>query len=265
MVVPLFLEDKIMGTYALTGSASGIGAALKKALDAQGHTVITIDIKDADIQADLTTPEGRLATAAKVRERAPDGLDGFVPLAGLGGGSAPDLLITRLNYFGTVELVEALRPELAKKSGAVVLLCSNSAPMDVVDQVFLDSLLAGDEQQAVKLAEAISPGTHYMQTKRALNYWMRRNAMVYGREGIRMNAVAPGPILTPMTRPLFESEEYAPVMEHLLAATPIERAGEPEEVVNCILFLLGPGASYVHGSLLFVDGGYDAHSRQDHI
>ncbi len=48
-----------MGTYALTGSASGIGAALKASLAAQGHTLITIDIKDADIIADLTTAEGR--------------------------------------------------------------------------------------------------------------------------------------------------------------------------------------------------------------
>ncbi len=80
---------------------------------------------------------------ASVLEAAPDGLDGFIPLAGLGGGSAPDLLITRLNYFGTVELVEGLRPALAKKSGAVVLLCSNSAPMFPADEAFVESLLAG--------------------------------------------------------------------------------------------------------------------------
>jgi NAD(P)-dependent dehydrogenase (short-subunit alcohol dehydrogenase family) len=104
-----------------------------------------------------------------------------------------------------------------------------------------------------------------MQTKRAVNYWMRRNAMSYGRDGIRMNAVAPGPILTPMTQPLFESEEYAPIMQGLLEATPIDRAGQPEEISSCIMFLLGSGASYVHGTLLFADGGFDAHTRQDHI
>lgn len=254
-----------MGTYALTGSASGIGAALKASLAAQGHTLITIDIKDADIIADLTTADGRSAVIASVMDAAPDGLDGFIPLAGLGGGSAPDLLITRLNYFGTVELVEGLRPALAKKSGAVVLLCSNSAPMFPADEAFVESLLAGDEDKALELAEKVQAGTHYMQTKRALNYWMRRNVMAYGREGIRMNAVAPGPTITPMTRPLFESEEYAPILQSLLDQTPVNRAGEAEEVANCIEFLLSPAASNVYGTLLFVDGGYDAHVRTDHV
>ncbi len=104
-----------------------------------------------------------------------------------------------------------------------------------------------------------------MQTKRALNYWMRRNIMAYGREGIRMNAVAPGPTITPMTRPLFESEEYAPILQSLLDQTPVNRAGEAEEVANCIEFLLSPAASNVYGTLLFVDGGYDAHVRTDHV
>ena len=104
-----------------------------------------------------------------------------------------------------------------------------------------------------------------MQTKRALNYWMRRNAMAYGRDGIRMNGVAPGPTLTPMTKPLFESEEYAPIMQGLLEQTPIERAAEAGEISECILFLLSDKASYVHGSLLFIDGGFDAHTRTDHI
>jgi NAD(P)-dependent dehydrogenase (short-subunit alcohol dehydrogenase family) len=254
-----------MGTYALTGSASGIGATLKAALAAEGHSLITIDLKDADITADLTTAEGRKAVIAAVLEKAPEGLDGFIPLAGLGGGSAPDLLITRLNYFGTVELVEGLRPALAKKSGAVVLLCSNSAPMIPEDEAFIASLLEGNEEKALEIAEKVPAGTHYMLTKRALNYWMRRNVMAYGREGIRMNAIAPGPTLTPMTNPLFESEEYAPIMKSLLDQTPANRAAEAEEIASCIQFLLSPAASNVYGTLLWADGGYDAHVRPDHI
>lgn len=254
-----------MGTYALTGSASGIGAELAAKLQAEGHSLITIDIKDADIIADLTTAPGREAAIAAVLEKAPEGLDGFVPLAGLGGGTAPDLLITKLNYFGTIVLVEGLREALAKKSGAVVLLCSNSSPMMEPDEQFMQALLALDEEAALKRAEEIDAGTHYMQTKRVINYWMRTNAMGYGRDGIRMNGIAPGPTLTPMTKPLFESEEYAPIMKSLLDATPIQRAAEAEEIANCILFLLSPASSYVHGCLLWADGGYDANMRQHHI
>lgn len=254
-----------MGTYALTGSASGIGAELASKLQAEGHSLITIDIKDADIIADLTTAPGRQAAVDAVLEKAPDGLDGFIPLAGLGGGSAPDLLITKLNFFGTIVLVEGLREALAKKSGAIVLLCSNSSPMIEPDEQFVQALLALDEEAALKRAEEIDAGTHYMQTKRVINYWMRTNAMAYGRDGIRMNGIAPGPTLTPMTKPLFESEEYAPIMESLLDATPIQRAAEAEEIANCIMFLLSPASSYVHGCLLWADGGYDANMRQHHI
>lgn len=254
-----------MGTYALTGSASGIGAELSSKLRDEGHSLITIDIKDADIIADLTTAPGREAAIAAVLEKAPDGLDGFVPLAGLGGGTAPDLLITKLNYFGTIVLVEGLREALAKKSGTIVLLCSNSSPMMEPDEQFMQALLALDEEAALKRAEEIDAGTHYMQTKRAINYWMRTNAMAYGRDGMRMNGIAPGPTLTPMTKPLFESEEYAPIMKSLLDATPIQRAAEAAEIANCILFLLSPASSYVHGCLLWADGGYDANMRQHHI
>ena len=72
-----------MGTYALTGGASGIGACLAEKLREQGHSVINVDIRDADIIADLSTPEGRQAAVAGVQERASEGLDGVIPLAGV--------------------------------------------------------------------------------------------------------------------------------------------------------------------------------------
>ncbi|SVA45465.1 uncharacterized protein METZ01_LOCUS98319, partial [marine metagenome] len=72
-----------MKTFALTGAASGIGAALSAQLDAEDHKVISVDIKDADIIADLSTKSGREDAVASIAELAADGLDGFVPLAGL--------------------------------------------------------------------------------------------------------------------------------------------------------------------------------------
>jgi NAD(P)-dependent dehydrogenase (short-subunit alcohol dehydrogenase family) len=254
-----------MGTYALTGAASGIGAALSASLKDAGHTVISVDIKDADIVADLSNPEGRQAAVAGVRELAPDGLDGLVPLAGVPGGGPPGTLITSVNYFGTVEFVEGLRDLVAKKQGAIVLLCSNSAPMAPHEDKLIGALLSGDEAQALRVAEEEDNGLHYMAGKRALNYWMRRNSMEYAKAGVRMNAVAPGIIDTPMSRPLFDDADMAPVMQSLLDATPLGRMGQPEEIANGINFLLSPQSAYVCGSVLFIDGGYDAHTRQDHI
>ncbi len=254
-----------MGTYALTGGASGIGASLVEQLRGQGHEIINVDVRDADIIADLSTPEGRQAAVEGVRERAPEGLDGLVPLAGVGGGGPPGTLITSLNYFGTVEFVEGLRDLLAKKKGAVVLLCSNSAPMSSPEDRLLASLLEGDEAEALRISEEDDNGLHDMVGKRALAYWMRRNAMAYAQDGIRMNAVAPGPIDTPMTKPLFDNPQMAEIMNGLLAATPLARAGQPEEISRVIGFLLDDASSYVCGSVLFIDGGYDAAVRSDHL
>ena len=106
---------------------------------------------------------------------------------------------------------------------------------------------------------------HYMVGKRALAYWMRRNVTAYAKDGIRMNAVAPGPIDTPMTKPLFDNPEMAEIMKYLLDATPLGRAGQPEEIARVIRFMLSPESSYICGSVLYIDGGYDAATRTDQI
>jgi NAD(P)-dependent dehydrogenase (short-subunit alcohol dehydrogenase family) len=250
-----------MATIALTGGASGIGATLSEQLRHDNHTIINVDIRDADVIADLTTNKGRNAALAEIAARAPDGLDGFVPLAGLGAGTGhPATLITALNYFGAVSLVEGLRPVLAKKSGSVVLLCSNSAPMSSSKDLLLDPLLDGDETAALKIAEQ-ETGMEYMAGKRALAYWMRKNSFDYARAGIRINAVAPGPIQTPMVEALFETPGMKDAVDTLLRVTPIERMGQPQEVANAIRFLLSGDASYICGTVLYIDGGYDAATR----
>jgi NAD(P)-dependent dehydrogenase (short-subunit alcohol dehydrogenase family) len=254
-----------MATIALTGGASGIGATLSEQLRHDNHTVINVDIRDAEVIADLTTNKGRSAALAEIAARAPDGLDGFVPLAGLGSATGhPATLITALNYFGAVSLVEGLRPLLAKKSGSVVLLCSNSAPMSSREDLLLAPLLEGDETAALKVAEQ-ETGMEYMAGKRALAYWMRKNSFDYARAGIRINAVAPGPIQTPMVEALFEKPGMKDVVDTLLRATPIERMGQPHEVANAIRFLLSGDASYICGTVLFIDGGYDAAIRPENL
>src|SRR6478736_599786 len=118
-----------MKTYAVTGAASGIGAATTALLREQGHRVITVDRPGTavDVTADLATVEGRAAAVAGVAERT-DVLHGLVPAAGVGGFTGVDpQLVVSVNYFGAVALVEGLRPQLAAAEGAgVVLLASNS-------------------------------------------------------------------------------------------------------------------------------------------
>ena len=255
-----------MGRYVITGIASGIGAALASQLKSDGHEVIGVDLKDAAVEADLSTEEGRRAAVAALQPHVADGVDGFVPLAGVAAGSGHDpKLITALNYFGTLALVEALKDAVARRRGSIVLVSSNSAAMAPHEFPLIEALLSGDEAHALEVTAEQGMGLEYMAGKRALAYWMRRNAMSYARAGVRINAVAPGPIDTPMTQRLFDSADMKAAVDGLLGMTPIDRLGQADEVAKAIRFLLSSDAAYICGSVLFVDGGYDAATRSDHL
>lgn len=83
-----------MRTFAMTGGATGIGAAIKEQLREQGHRVIVVDIKDADVVVDLSTEQGCQQAIDAVINLAPEGLDGFIPCVGLGPAAKPASLIT---------------------------------------------------------------------------------------------------------------------------------------------------------------------------
>ena len=105
-----------MPTTVITGSASGIGAATAALLRANGHRLITVDLRDADILADLSTPAGRSGALAQVMvevlARCDGRLDGLVLCAGLGAQVDPASLVVSVNYFGAVELLDGLLPAL---------------------------------------------------------------------------------------------------------------------------------------------------------
>ena len=116
-----------MKTYVVSGAASGIGAATTSLLRAQGDRVITVDRRDADIVADLSTLDGRTHAVAAVQQLT-DVVHGVVPCAGIAGATGVDsALVVSVNFFGAVALVRGLQPQLAAAGGAaVVLLASNS-------------------------------------------------------------------------------------------------------------------------------------------
>ncbi len=149
-----------MKTIAITGAASGIGAALKKRLEGEGQRVISIDIQQADIVADLATSEGRQAAIVGIREACGGVLDGFVPCAGLSGlPDRPGSLLVSLNYFGTIELLEGLREDLARaEAPAAVAISSNSTtsvPAGAVSTPLIEACLAYvlDRDDTISLVE----------------------------------------------------------------------------------------------------------------
>lgn len=246
-----------MGTICVTGTASGIGAATKRLLESSGHRVIGVDIHDADVVGDLSVPADRVRIVAEVTAACGGALDGLVPCAGL-STPAPNRLIVSVNFYGTLAVVNGLRPVLAKGTDpAVVMISSNSTTMTPglpVEEAL--AYLNSDEATMVERYKDPAAFLAYPAGKLAISFWVRMNAADWMKDGIRLNAVAPGVIDTAMTRPLLDSPDMKAALEHI--PIPRGRWGRPEEIASAIRFMLSTDSSYVVGQTLFVDGGTDA-------
>jgi NAD(P)-dependent dehydrogenase (short-subunit alcohol dehydrogenase family) len=247
-----------MKTYVVSGSASGIGAAIAARLRADGHTVIGVDLRDAEVTADLSTASGRDAAVAAVRELT-DHLDGVVPCAGVAGltGVDPQLVVS-LNFFGAVALVTGLRPLMGEGS-SVVLVSSNSVTCQPGwNAEVTAACLVDDEEKARRLAATDEAVNIYPATKAAVAYWTRREGIKeqWAGAGIRVNAMAPGLIATPMTEQLRKDPKLGVFADAY--PTALNRPGRPEEIAALAAFLLSEEASLLVGTVVFADGGTDA-------
>ena len=247
-------------TYVVTGAASGIGAATAAMLREQGGRVITVDQRDADVVADLSTPAGRNAAVAGVQALT-DVVHGLVPCAGIAGLTGVDsALVVSVNYFGAVALVRGLQPQLAAAgSSGVVFLASNSITGQPGWNAEVAALCLREDEEAARAAAArVEAVMVYPATKGALAWFARREGVKpeWIGAGIRMNSVAPGKIATPMTEQLAHDPVFGPLSEAYPSA--VNRSGRPEEIAGPICFLLSDAASLMVGSVVYVDGGTDA-------
>ncbi len=249
-------------TYVITGSASGIGAATAAKLRGEGHRVIGVDVHDADVVADLSTPEGRAAMVDGVRAACDGVLDAVIANAGL---AIPDPLTVRVNYFGALATLDGLRPMLAAGTDPRAVATCSMAVLGPLDDSIVDACLAGDEDAAVAAAEG-KDMLIYGSTKRALARWIRRQAPTpeWAGAGIPLNAVGPGVIETPMTAPLLATEEGRHLIDDAVPM-PLGGYGTADEVAELLCWLASPANTMTTGQLIFIDGGSDVVLRGDDI
>ncbi|QYJ03093.1 SDR family oxidoreductase [Nocardioides panacisoli] len=242
---------------AVTGAASGIGAATAALLRERGDRVVAVDLHDADVCADLTTPRGRRSAVEQVTELANGPLDGLVTCAGLSRAGAPQVSV---NYFGTTDLVTGLRPVLAASSAPRVALVGSIAATHPHDADLVAACVDDNEDHAHTRAEELvadrRPHDIYPSTKAALAHWLRRTAVTeeYAGAGIALNAVAPGVVLSPMTAELVSDPKWRAVMD---AAVPMPLGGysPPKAIAHALLWLIAPENTHMAGQMVFVDGG----------
>jgi len=235
----------------VTGAASGIGRASASALRDRGTEVIGVDLVAAPeelrangvvdwVEGDVAAQETWDRVTAACERRHPDGADCLVTCAAtlvvapfLETSTDDWRRIFDVNVFGVLLGMHALLPPmLEQRAGAIAVVCS------------VNSFVVEDELSA------------YSTSKAALLHATRSAAVEYAASGVRINAVCPGIIDTPLLRRHFESlEDPAGARRAGERRSPIGRILRPEEVAEAICFLVGDGASAMSGAALTVDGG----------
>jgi NAD(P)-dependent dehydrogenase (short-subunit alcohol dehydrogenase family) len=231
--------------------------------------VIGVDVNQADVEADLSTHQGRLDAAARATELAGGVVDAVIACAGI---SAPIPKTISVNYFGVVEFLEAMLPALRASQAPRAAVVSSMASLQPNSAEMVAAALAGDEPEALRIAATFvsdNPMTGYVvypSSKRALARWVRRAAVsdAWAGSGIPLNAVAPGTVLTPMTAGLLTTPEGIAMVDAAVPM-PLHYHQPPESIAAVLIWLTSPENTHMAGQVVYADGGADAVLRGDDI
>jgi 3-oxoacyl-[acyl-carrier protein] reductase len=247
------LEGK---TAVVTGAAAGIGRAIAARFAAEGATVVAVDRREEDL---VRTAEAIAAGGGRVQAMRED----------VGASGAADRIVeTCLNAFGALDVLV----NNAGIGGSHELLETSDEEWDRFVLVNLTSVFrlcrravaemcTGHGGRIINISSVFAavayPGTtSYSAAKAALIALTRSIAVDYAGRGVTVNAIAPGLIVTDMTRERLQgNQRYRTLM---LDSTPLGRPGSPEDVAGAALFLASDDATFITGQVLTVDGGWSA-------
>ncbi|UKS25948.1 SDR family oxidoreductase [Paenibacillus sp. HWE-109] len=240
------LDNKVA---IITGGASGIGESMGELFAQEGAIVIAADINEAALEKvsqkqnvygmklNVASDEDWQALAKEVHDRFGK-IDILVNNAGISSEKPYEQInvedwqkMLAINGFGPFAGMKHVAPYMAaQKKGSIINISSYTA---LIGQGF----------------------NHYSASKGAVRALSKAAATTFGRQGIRVNALFPGIIETPMTQALNTSKD---LVDRLIQATPLQRLGQAIDIAQAALFLASDDSSYITGSELVIDGGYSA-------
>jgi meso-butanediol dehydrogenase/(S,S)-butanediol dehydrogenase/diacetyl reductase len=241
-------------TIAITGAGGGIGEAVALRFHTEGATVLLADRSAEAVQRVAAVLGGERARAVALDVTDSAAVDTVLQAAEQEFGRL-DHLVNSAGVTSIVATTEVTDAEWRRVSSV------NVDGTFYASRAFVRlALAAGRAGSIVNLASvagllAIPDRPAYIATKHAVVGLTREMAMEFGGAGIRVNAVAPGVIRTPMSQKHFDAAETA---ARIRRAHSLGRGGEPEEVAAAIAFLCSSDASFITGAVLAVDGGYSA-------
>ncbi|MFC6239271.1 SDR family NAD(P)-dependent oxidoreductase [Longivirga aurantiaca] len=235
---------ELKGAIAVvTGGASGIGKATRDLLEAAGARPVTWDLAGADIRCDVSSEESVEAAIA----------------ATVAGYGVPSILVAAAGVGRTGRIVD-----LDLSDWDLTYAVNIRGVMLALRVVAREMIAAGLPGSCILISSVngtVADAAHsmYSTSKAAVNHLARCAAVELGPEGIRVNAVAPGPVETPMMSGVLAIEGYR---QQIADTTPLGRIGAPEDIAEAVLNLLR--SDWVTGQVVAVDGAASLMSARGH-